>query len=68
MLIQSYLSIALVMCLKCTVHVQKTGTGKKTQRFYKTFLDTEFWKKPERKVRIDVTCKTDVVKHHAEDQ
>ena len=68
MLIQSDLSFALVMCLKCTVLVQKTGTGKKTQRFYKTFRDTEYWKEPERKVRIEVTCKTDVVKHHAEDQ
>ena len=30
MFVQNCLSLALVMCLKCTVLVQKTGTGRKT--------------------------------------
>ena len=61
MLIRSCLSLALVMCLKCTVLVQETGTGRKTQllvALQNCMRHRILGKTPEGKVQIEVTCKS----------
>ena len=69
MFIQNCLSVALVMCLKCTVLVQKpVQTGKPiVQGIFRLF---QFFVK-HRKIKSSreaTFVQSEIVKHHAEDQ